>query len=150
MAIITEKGFKKIEYADPADIPAVVNHNVDNVEEIINDLDKPTFSESETTDNISSGETLGVLFGKIKKAIADLISHITDKSIHCPIFIGDEEPTGDNYLWFAPYKPQENVYEIILQSTNYNGDETKLHIDVDGDIKTIENSYVNGDVILFE
>lgn len=151
MAIITEKGFKKIEYTDPADIPAVVNHNVDNVEEIINDLDKPTFSESETTDNISSGETLGVLFGKIKKAIADLISHITDKSIHCPIFIGDEEPTGDNYLWFAPYKPQENVDEIILQSIDYNGDETKLHVEVDGKLNTVDNSDINGEnVILFE
>ena len=72
MAIITEKGFKKIEYTDPADIPAVVNHNVDNVEEIINDLDKPTFETAANRSNIVSGETISVLFGKIKKFFTDL------------------------------------------------------------------------------
>lgn len=72
MAIITEKGFKKIEYTDPADIPAVVNHNVDNVEEIINDLDKPTFETAANRSNIVSGETISTLFGKVKKFFADL------------------------------------------------------------------------------
>lgn len=72
MAIITEKGFKKIEYTDPADIPAVVNHNVDNVEEIINDLDKPTFETAANRSNIVSGETISALFGKVKKFFADL------------------------------------------------------------------------------
>lgn len=78
MAKITEKGFKKIEYTDIADIPKAVNDNIDNAESIIDDLGKPTFSESETADNISSGETLGVLFSKIKKAITNLISHIAN------------------------------------------------------------------------
>lgn len=72
MAIITKKGFKKIEYTDPADIPAVVNHNVDNVEEIINDLDKPTFETAANRSNIVSGETISTLFGKVKKFFADL------------------------------------------------------------------------------
>ena len=72
MAIITEKGFKKIEYTDPEDIPAVVNHNVDNVEEIINDLDKPTFETAANRSNIVSGETISTLFGKVKKFFADL------------------------------------------------------------------------------
>lgn len=77
--------------------------------------------------------------------------HTDDKSIHWQISMGDKEPTDNNYLWFAPYKPQENTDEIILQSADYSGNETKLHIEVDGDIKTVDNSDINDEnVILFE
>ena len=77
-------------------------------------------------------------------------AHTGNKAIHWLISLGNEEPKGDNYLWFVPYKPQETVDEIILQSTDYNGDETKLHIDVDGDIKTVDNSDVYNDDVLFK
>ena len=46
MAKITEKGFKKIEYTDIADVPKAINDNIDNVESIIDDLEKPTFEEA--------------------------------------------------------------------------------------------------------
>lgn len=80
----------------------------------------------------------------------DFDAHTGNKAIHWLISLGNEEPKGDNYLWFVPYKPQETVDEIILQSTDYNGDETKLHIDVDGDIKTVDNSDVYNDDVLFK
>lgn len=77
--------------------------------------------------------------------------HTDDKSIHWQISMGDKEPTGNNYLWFAPYKPQETTDEIILQSADYSGNETKLHIEVDGKLNTVDNSDINGEnVILFE
>lgn len=72
MAKITEKGFKKIEYTDIADVPKAINDNIDNVESIIDDLEKPTFEEATNRSNIVSGETISVLFGKIKKFFADL------------------------------------------------------------------------------
>lgn len=37
-----------------------------------------TFIESSTSDNIASGSTLSVLFGKIQKAISNLIAHISN------------------------------------------------------------------------
>lgn len=104
------------------------------------------------------------LYTKVEQAIAfdvkvtlpaevsqeDFDAHTGNKAIHWQISLGNEEPKGDNYLWFAPYKPQETVDEIILKSTDYNGDETKLHIDVDGDIKTVDNSDVYNDDVLFK
>lgn len=104
------------------------------------------------------------LYTKVEQAIAfdvkvtlpaevsqeDFDAHTGNKAIHWLISLGNEEPKGDNYLWFVPYKPQETVDEIILQSTDYNGDETKLHIDVDGDIKTVDNSDGYNDDVLFK
>lgn len=104
------------------------------------------------------------LYTKVEQAIAfdvkvtlpaevsqeDFDAHTGNKAIHWLISLGNEEPKGDNYLWFVPYKPQETVDEIILQSTDYNGDETKLYIDVDGDIKTVDNSDVYNDDVLFK
>ena len=72
MAKITEKGFKKIEYTDIADVPKAINDNIDNVESIIDDLEKPTFETATNRSNIVSGETISVLFGKIKKFFTDL------------------------------------------------------------------------------
>ena len=62
MAKITEKGFKKIEYTDIADVPKAINDNIDNVESIIDDLEKPTFETATNRSNIVSGETISVLF----------------------------------------------------------------------------------------
>ena len=72
MAKITDKGFKKIEYTDIADVPKAINDNIDNVESIIDDLEKPTFETATNRSNIVSGETISVLFGKIKKFFTDL------------------------------------------------------------------------------
>ena len=52
MAKITEKGFKKIEYTDIADVPKAINDNIDNVESIIVVLEKPTFVDSTIRSNI--------------------------------------------------------------------------------------------------
>ena len=40
----------------------------------------PVFEEAETLENIESGERQGVLFGKIAKAVSDLIAHIGNTS----------------------------------------------------------------------
>ena len=47
----------------------------------VNDL-TPTYTESSTLVKLSSGEKLSVSFGKISKAITDLISHIGDSVKH--------------------------------------------------------------------
>ena len=51
-----------------------------NVPNVSTDNQTPTFTQNETLVNIVSGEKLSVLFGKISKAISDLISHIANKN----------------------------------------------------------------------
>ena len=49
----------------------------------VNNTDNPhtiEFTEAETLLNITSGERLSLIFGKVKKAIASLISHLEDAS----------------------------------------------------------------------
>lgn len=42
----------------------------------------PTYTEATTLTNLTSGEKISVAFGKIKKAITDLISHLADTTKH--------------------------------------------------------------------
>lgn len=51
-----------------------------NVPNVVTDDQTPTFDTASTLENITSGEKLSSIFGKIAKAIADLISHIGNKS----------------------------------------------------------------------
>lgn len=81
-------------------------------------------------------------------------AHANNQSIHWQISLSSEEPKGNNYIWFVPYTPQESIQEVVLQSVDYNGDETKLHVDMDGEINTADNTAVSDEygekVILFE
>lgn len=51
-----------------------------NVPNVATNNQTPTYTEAGTLENITSGEVLSTAFGKIKKAIATLINHISNKS----------------------------------------------------------------------
>lgn len=53
-----------------------------NVPNVTTNDQTPTYTESSTLTKLVSGEKLSVAFGKISKAITDLISHISDSVIH--------------------------------------------------------------------
>lgn len=53
---------------------------LDKVPNVPTNDQTPTYSQNSALSNITSGEKLSVSFGKIMKAIADLISHIANKS----------------------------------------------------------------------
>ncbi len=53
---------------------------LDQVPNVTTNNQTPTYSQNSTLSNIVSGEKISVSFGKIMKAIADLISHIGSKS----------------------------------------------------------------------
>lgn len=53
---------------------------LDKVPNVATNDQTPTYSQNSSLSNITSGEKLSVSFGKIMKAIADLISHIGSKS----------------------------------------------------------------------
>ena len=42
----------------------------------------PTYTEASTLSTLSSGEKLSIVFGKIKKAINDLMSHLANTTVH--------------------------------------------------------------------
>ena len=53
---------------------------LDQVPNVTTNNQTPTYSQNSTLSNIVSGEKISVSFGKIMKAIADLISHIANQS----------------------------------------------------------------------
>ena len=53
-----------------------------NVPNVTTNDQTPTYTESSSLTNITSGEKISVAFGKIKKAISSLITHLADKVSH--------------------------------------------------------------------
>ena len=136
MAKITKKGFKKIDYTDIADVPKAINDNIDNIESIIDDLEKPTFETATNRSNIVSGETISVLFGKIKKFFTDLktvafTGSYTDLSNKPTSMQNPNSLTltmngsATSYngsataskLWYAPTSAGSNGYKLIGQGS---------------------------------
>lgn len=75
-------------YAKTADLGALAfkdslsksDVGLGNVPNVATNDQTPTYSDATTLATLTSGEKLSVAFGKIKKAISDLISHIANKS----------------------------------------------------------------------
>lgn len=55
---------------------------LENVPNVTTNDQTPTYTESTSLTTLTSGEKISVAFGKIKKAISSLISHIADKVSH--------------------------------------------------------------------
>ena len=53
-----------------------------NVPNVATNDQTPTYTEASTLETLTSGEKLSVAFGKIKKAISTLISHLADATKH--------------------------------------------------------------------
>lgn len=53
-----------------------------NVPNVSTNDQTPTYTEATSLTNLTSGEKLGIAFGKIKKAITDLTSHLADTTKH--------------------------------------------------------------------
>ena len=53
-----------------------------NVPNVSTDDQEPTISQAATLTNLAAGDKMSVIIGKIKKAIADLIGHIGNNTIH--------------------------------------------------------------------
>lgn len=58
---------------------SVLYIGLERVENVSVDDACPTFTESKTNDNINSGDTASILWGKVKKHISVLITHIANK-----------------------------------------------------------------------
>ena len=75
----------------------------------------PTYTESTTLTKLKSGEKISVAFGKISKAVTDLISHIGDSIKH---ITSEERTNWDSAKTHAdsahaPSNAQANVIETV-------------------------------------
>lgn len=64
----------------PTNKPTAADVGLGNVPNVATNDQTPTFTAASTMATLTSGEKLSVAFGKIAKAITDLISHISNKS----------------------------------------------------------------------
>lgn len=86
-----------------------------NVPNVVTNDQTPSYTEATSLTKLSSGEKLSVAFGKISKAITDLISHIADSVKH----ITSTERTNWNAAKthadsaHAPSNAQANVIETV-------------------------------------
>lgn len=64
----------------PDNKPSATDVGLGNVPNVATNDQTPTYSEAATLTALTSGEKLSVAFGKIKKAVASLISHLANKS----------------------------------------------------------------------
>ena len=94
----------------------------------VNDL-TPTYTESSTLVKLSSGEKLSVSFGKISKAITDLISHIGDSVKH--ITSTERTNWGKAYTHSQSTHARTDATKVEKSSTNgnikINGTETTVY-----------------------
>lgn len=60
--------------------PTASDVGLGNVPNVSTNNQTPTFTQATTLSQLTSGETLSALFGKVAKAITDLISHLSNKS----------------------------------------------------------------------
>lgn len=71
-----------------------------NVPNVSTDDQEPTISQSATLTNLATGDKMSVIIGKIKKAIADLINHIGNNTVHVS--------TADRTNWNGKAAGQHN------------------------------------------
>ncbi|RGY97277.1 hypothetical protein [Clostridium sp. AM58-1XD] len=71
----------------------------------------PTYTQAETLENVVSGEKLSLSFGKIMKAIADLIAHKADPVIHIT--------SSERTKWNAVTNKVDKVTGKQLSSNDY-------------------------------
>ena len=99
-----------------------------NVPNVTTNDQTPTYTEAAELTPLTSGETLSAAFGKLAKAVAELIKHLSDKFIH----ITDEERTSWN---FASQQTHTHGNQSILDGissasvSNWNDKYTKNEID---------------------
>ena len=91
-----------------------------NVPNVATNDQTPTFTESSSLTKLTSGEKLSVAFGKISKAVTDLISHVGDSVKH---ITSTERSVWDAASMHAgsvhaPSNAQANIIETIKVNGN--------------------------------
>ena len=128
LAILTPLTNKYYYTKDTNKIWRYINSEWECLNTSVNDL-TPTYTESSTLVKLSSGEKLSVSFGKISKAITDLISHIGDSVKH--ITPTERTNWGKAYTHSQSTHARTDATKVEKSSTNgnikINGTETTVY-----------------------
>lgn len=89
---------------------------------------------------------LPVIEEQLKTIRADIEHKVSGVLALESVFFPDETPTGTNYIWYSPYNSGGSAEYggIILEAVPFNGDEKKLHAEVETKDYTFDNTAVNG------
>lgn len=105
-----------------------------NVPNVATNDQTPTYTEASSLTELSSGEKLAVAFGKIKKAVADLISHIANKSN--PHHVTAEQAGADVSGAAAAVQAKLNahtgnsgIHVTAEERTAWNGKASETYVD---------------------
>ena len=128
LAILTPLTNKYYYTKDTNKIWRYINSEWECLNTSVNDL-TPTYTESSTLVKLSSGEKISVSFGKISKAITDLISHIGDSVKH--ITPTERTNWGKAYTHSQSTHARTDATKVEKSSTNgnikINGTETTVY-----------------------
>lgn len=128
LAILTPLTNKYYYTKDTNKIWRYINSEWECLNTSVNDL-TPTYTEPSTLVKLSSGEKLSVSFGKISKAITDLISHIGDSVKH--ITSTERTNWGKAYTHSQSTHARTDATKVEKSSTNgnikINGTETTVY-----------------------
>ena len=117
------------------------NVGLGNVPNVATNDQTPTYTEATTLTNITSGEKLSTAFGKIKKAIADLISHLANKNnphgVNAEkVGLGNVSNTSD------ADKPVSTLQKVAIEDAKNAGTtaQSNLNAHIDDSVKHITTS----------
>lgn len=90
------------------------NIGLGNVPNVATNDQTPTFTEAEELVSLTSGEKLSTIFGKLSKAVTELISHISTKATQT---VTDQHPLGHVQVYDAI--PNENATNQCVVPSMY-------------------------------
>ncbi len=108
-----------------------------NVPNVTTNDQTPTYAEAAELTPLTSGETLSAAFGKLAKAVAELISHLSNKFIH----ITDEERTAWNSASQQKHThSNQSVLDGISSASVSNWNDKYTKNEVDNKFSTLETN----------
>lgn len=107
---------------------------LENVENVSVNNQTPTFSQAATLENIASGENNSTLWGKVSKAIAELISHISNAAIHIT--------SAERSAWNAKQDASTAITTSNIGSQSVNYASNAGNASNDGNGNNIANTYL--------
>lgn len=105
-----------------------------NVENVSVNNQTPTFSQAGTLENIANGENHSTLWGKVSKAIAELISHISNAAIHIT--------SAERSAWNAKQDASTAITTSNIGSQSVNYAASAGSASNDGNGNNIANTYL--------
>ncbi len=134
--VIDEMENHLIDYNNPHKTDAA-QVGLGNVPNVATNDQTPTYTEADKLTALTSGEKLSTAFGKLAKAVTELITHLSDKFIH----ITDEERTSWNAASDQTHThSNQNVLDSISSASISNWNDKYTKNEVDNKFSTLETN----------